>query len=390
MSGNSVPAVVLTSYHHGGLGIARSLGRCGVKVLCVISEMLSPISFSRYCSESFIINDEKQRFNCLLDIAERIGCQPLLIPTTDEWAIFLAENAPQLGKHFLFPKQDAQLIRSLSNKKELCAIARKYDIPTPKSFFPASKDEVLKHTQDLNFPLFVKKIQRRPSMHSLKNTYLVHDMTELLNLYCFEDNCEPNLMLQEFIPDSPGSSWMFNGYFNAYSDCLFGMTGKKLREAPPHAGATSLGVCQHCGVIQDMSRTLLSKMDYHGPVDIDYKFDARDGKYKILDINPRVGLTFRLFTENGLDVTRAEYYDLTGKSVYQMPSSKNDGRKFVVEDADFFSSIKYSAEGNLDFKKYLWSFVGVKEAAWFSYDDPLPLFIEVARLMKEGVKKILS
>ena len=58
-----------------------------------------------------------------------------------------------------------------------------------------------------------------------------------------EDPADPNLMLQEYIPGGDDSIWMFNGYFDANSDCLAGFTGRKLRQTPPYTGVTSLGVC---------------------------------------------------------------------------------------------------------------------------------------------------
>jgi len=49
---------------------------------------------------------------------------------------------------------------------------------------------------------------------------------------------------------------------------------------------------------------------------VGYRFDARDGKYKLLDVNPRIGSTFRLFAaQNGLDVARALYLDVTAQPV---------------------------------------------------------------------------
>src|SRR2546425_3495393 len=49
-------------------------------------------------------------------------------------------------------------------------------------------------------------------------------------LFRSEDLEHPNLMLQEYIPGGEDSVWMFNGYFNEHSECLFGITGKKLRQ----------------------------------------------------------------------------------------------------------------------------------------------------------------
>jgi D-aspartate ligase len=47
----------------------------------------------------------------------------------------------------------------------------------------------------------------------------------------------------------------------------------------------------------------MQEIGYSGIVDIGYRYDRRDGEYKLLDVNPRVGATFRLFVDsNGMDV----------------------------------------------------------------------------------------
>ena len=74
-------------------------------------------------------------------------------------------------------------------------------------------------------------------------------------------------------------------------------------------------------------------LGYRGILDIGYRYDARDGRYKVLDVNPRLGATFRLFVgDDGMDVVRALYRDLTGQPI---PASRACvGRKWLVEDLD--------------------------------------------------------
>src|SRR5581483_11963129 len=126
----------------------------------------------------------------------------------------------------------------------------------------------------------------------------------------------PNLMIQEYIPERAGGRWMFNGYFDSKSRCLFGSPGKKIRQNPPNAGITSLGVCLPNQEIVEKTQRFIEAIGYAGIVDIDYIYDARDGQYKMLDVNPRIGCTFRLFvSDTGMDVVRALYFDLTGQTV---------------------------------------------------------------------------
>jgi predicted ATP-grasp superfamily ATP-dependent carboligase len=107
-------------------------------------------------------------------------------------------------------------------------------------------------------------------------------------------------------------------------------------------------------------------------LDVGYRFDARDGQYKLLDVNPRIGSTFRLFSaKNGLDVARALYLDLTGQSV---PSARvSEGRKWIVETNDLASSWSQFRERQLTLGSWVRSLRGVQEGVWLASDDLAPL-----------------
>ena len=90
-----------------------------------------------------------------------------------------------------------------------------------------------------------------------------------------------------------------------------------------------------------------------GILDIGYRYDARDGRYKLLDANPRLGATFRLFVgDNGMDVTRAEYLHFTGQPV--PVSHICTGRKWILEDADLVSCIQYYRDGVTESARLAW------------------------------------
>src|SRR4051794_29805920 len=100
----STPVLLLQSIAYGGLAIARSLGRLGVPVYAVESKSLSPVFYSGYCRGHFCWNVETappdQTLEVLRNIAQRIGAHPLLIPTTDNPAMFVAAHAEALKQWY--------------------------------------------------------------------------------------------------------------------------------------------------------------------------------------------------------------------------------------------------------------------------------------------------
>ena len=389
----STPVVVLRSDSHGGLNIMRSLGRLGVPVYNVDPNRWAPASASRYCRGKFLWDIEHrlglESVEYLLQARRRIGRPCILIPTTDRTARFVANYAQALQEGYIFPKQSAELAETLSSKRGMFELARRHKIPTPDAVFPKSRQDVVDFLERVRFPIMVKGIDgQRLWDRTRKKMFIVRSQEELLACYeAAEDFENPNLMLQEYIPGGDDTVWMFNGYFNERSECLVGYTGKKIRQCPVYTGSTSLGICIHNESVRNLTISFMRALGYKGNLDIGYRYDARDGEYKVLDANPRIGASFRLFVgQNGMDVARALYLDLTGQPMISEPAK--DGRKWVVEDHDLVSSFRYYRDGKLTIKHWVSSYHGVEEAAFLSKDDPLPILLMCVSRLKELFHRI--
>src|SRR4051812_36953564 len=123
------PVVILRSGHHGGLGILRSLGRLGASVYSVDADYWEPAFSSRYCRGRFVLNTEigppEASISKLLEVGQKLGGRPILIPTTDNGAIWVAEHAAVLQQRYCFPRQDVALIRLLCDKGRMQELARR-------------------------------------------------------------------------------------------------------------------------------------------------------------------------------------------------------------------------------------------------------------------------
>jgi predicted ATP-grasp superfamily ATP-dependent carboligase len=369
----STPVVVLVCYKHGGLAIVRSLGRLGVPVYVVHDKWVTAGSFSRYCRGRFLwaLHSAKPEASLqfLKHVHETIGRRALLIPTSDVAAMFVAEHAGQLSAWFAFPEQDAKLTRSLCSKKEMYHLARRWSVPTPETAFPRSSDDVVAYLKTARFPVLLKPIIAGRKAWPIT---MVHSPQELLELYQeLEDPSMPNVMLQEYIPGGDDMTFTFNGYFDRSGECRVAFTGRKLRNYPPYFGMASLGLCVHNEHVLNTTITFMKAVGYRGPLDLGYRYDARDGRYKVNDINPRIGSMFRCFVgPNGMDVVRALYQDMTGQAV--VPATTVEGRKWIVEDCDWISALRYWRDAKLTARGWLDSLHGVAETSYIAGDDLLP------------------
>ena len=380
------PLVVVSS-RLAGLAIMRSLGPLGVPLYGVDGDPNAPALRSRYCRERFVLPFDEDRpqpyVDGLMAIGKKLARRSILIPTSDETTQLIADHADTLREHFMFQDNSPALVRQLASKREMFGLAVRHDIPTPETVFPQSIADVHRYIERGAFPVMLKGIfGNRLELRTRKKMVIVDTPDELIAAYkAMEDPEQPNLMLQEYIPGGDDQVYIFNGYFDRSSNCLLGFTGYKVRQFPVHVGCASLGECRWIKEVADLTTRFMKAVGYQGILDIGYRLDARDGRYKVLDINPRIGQAFRLFVaKNNHDVIRSLYLDFTGQP--QPPAEHREGRRWLIEDFDLISSYHYYKEGTLDFGGWVRSFRGVEEGAWFSWRDPAPMTLMVRSLAK--------
>lgn len=387
----STPVLVLNC-KIGALAVMRSLGSLGVRLYGVDDDWTYPSLLSRYCRDKHILrfneNQEEEYLNYIIRLGRQLNERAILIPTSDELSVFVAKYADRLCDHFLFPQNDYTLVRDLISKEGMYKLAREHSVPTPYTVFPKTLDDVRGYAEETQFPVLLKGIHgSRLQVRTGKKMVIVHSKKELIETYkMLEDPDHPNLMIQEYIPGGDDQIYIFNGYFNEKSECLAAFTGHKIRQYPVHVGCASLGICTWNKTVADITTHFMQSIGYRGILDIGYRLDPRDGRYKVLDINPRVGQAFRLFVaENGMDVVRSLYLNITGQEQV-IPINPREGRRWIIEDFDLISSIHYYQEGKLSFGEWAKSFKDVEETAWFSWKDPLPFLGMLARLVRKSFR----
>jgi len=372
----------------GPLGVMRSLGRLGVRVYGLRHQSLSASDRSRYCAGTLSVGfdgrpwpDSARTLTELIAAGKRLGAGTILIPGSDEWSVFVATHAPVLADYFKFPIVPLELIEELAAKDGLYRLATAHGLATPRIVFPANREQALSEAARLEYPLMLKPVHSRPDV---LEKAVVNSAEHLAETYrrMEESPDAPNLMLQEYIPGVDSDVWIFNGYFDSASRCLAAFTGVKIRQHPAKMGIASLGELRQNDAVIAATCDFMRKVGYSGVVDIGYRFDGRDGRFKVLDVNPRLGGAFRMFVdEHGTDVVRAMYLDLTGQPV--PPIEPRDGRRWINETADLVASTRYRRLDGLTLSAWLRSLRSVREGATWGLDDPLPFVVAMYALVQE-------
>ena len=378
--------------HHGTLGAIRSLGRAGVPVHLVQERRGLPVGRSRYVHSEHAwpvtLRGAGDAVVVLRELAARISGRPVVLPVDDAGAIFLAEHADALVESYDLPRQQPQLARRLLDKHSLVEICAEAGVAHPETLRPRSWQELITtEPPGGRWPVVLKQATPwiESSVPELPRTVIVRDRSELAGLASRATAADPGLLLQEYLPPSPGGDWFFHGYYDAGGTVRFGGTGVKVRSWPAYAGFTVLGRSMANPAVHRAADTLLRSVGYSGIVDIDLRLDPSTGRYHVLDVNPRLGAQHRLFrSAAGIDVARAFHLDLTGRAIPAAPPAQ--GRTFLVENFEPATARRYLDDGHLDVGTWWRSIRSVDEFAWFAGDDPLPFAAMIVRSAAEGLR----
>jgi D-aspartate ligase len=367
------------------LGVMRSLRPLGVRVH-VARAPSSVAAASRRCGGRLRIGQDGRPqgasdgalLDQLVEAGRGLGGGAVLLPASDEWAVFVAVHAEALREQFTFPRARLEIVQALTSKAGLHDLAVQEGVATPRVLVPLQADDLAVMGEALGYPLLLKPIVSLPGREGV---VLVREPAGLRDQFEAMGG-SGQVIMQEHIPGDDSDIWMYNGYFDRESRCVAGFTARKLRQHPPGMGVCTLGVCETNDEVAELSARFLSGIGYHGIVDIDYRRDPRDGTYKVLDVNPRLGGAFRLMVDrNGLDVARVMYLDMTGRPV--PPVSPQEGRRWLFEAADMIAYRHYRRSHGLTPWRWLRSLRGVTELATFSPSDPGPFLVSMRLLVAE-------
>jgi predicted ATP-grasp superfamily ATP-dependent carboligase len=384
-----VPALVLKighyPLHHGGLGAVRSLAQAGVEVGAVTEDRFTPLALSRYLHERVVwptsgTEPAERLLARLVEIGSRRPERTMLVCTDDAAAVLIAEGRDILEDHFLLPAIRHELPRQLASKHGLYQLCVRHGIAAPGTIVVETRSDIRSVGDHLVFPVVLKRAE--PPLAGVRSpiggTTLVTSDAELRELASSWQ--EPfSVLVQEYLPNEFSVDWIVHGYCNAAADAIVAFTGRKLVASPRFANATALGtVCSDPGLLS-LARRFCRSIGYQGCFDLDWRQDLRDGVFRLVDFNPRLGAQFRLFEDTaGVDVVRAMHLDLSGRTVPSGNPVEKDC--FVVENLELAARIsrEWSSTGRVS------PLTGTAcasrpRSAWFLFSDPLPSMTLAAR-----------
>ena len=282
---------------------------------------LSKITINKYYENIW----EEQEFLKILDefYLEHKDEKILLVSSTENYIELISKNREYLENKFYFNYPDKEIIDSLINKEEFY---KKYMnngiIDLPKTIYYD-----LRHNEKLNidfsYPIIVKPanvvMYRHMDFIGKNKIYKVETEDELIKII---DNIRlggyrDTLIIQEYIEGDDSS--LFDSVVYASKDkkvkritlAQIGLQ-EHTKELVGNAAVLINGYNEfnNSEEIIEKVRLLSEKIGITGFAEFDLKYDKKDNKFKLLEINPRQGRSSYYLTTAGCNLIEILYKDL--------------------------------------------------------------------------------
>lgn len=285
-----------------GLGQIRSAHQAGYECINIVERGLHSWSRkSKYC-KGYIAphpyNDRNDCLNFLLKVIKSLSAKPFLLFASDDWMDLIGENEPLFRDVSFIPQSHWNILSQLYNKKYLYRIAEKIGIPYPKTIEVEKLEDIEGLVNNIKSPYIVKP-QTTVSQNEITKCGIVffhrtqkfeskEKLMEWVKIL-LDSNINFPVLIQEFIPGNATTLYTMTSYSDSIGNLIACSVGHKLRQFPPGAGRITSGILEFNQDIIDLGKKLTKQVCYHGLANIEFKFDERDGKYKLMEINTRLG-----------------------------------------------------------------------------------------------------
>lgn len=366
-------AIVLGG-HYGALSVARALAEEGVVVMVVASDPRDHACHTRFASACLIAPDPEDGPDMLLQSLMALDdrwADALLIPTLDEYVIFVSQNCARLAGKFRFAVPEWDVLRRVVDKSRLYALAAAEGVPSPDFFVPESVAALESSREALAFPCLVKPFEsRRFSEVYGSKVLLAHDFGELTRYVSDAERRGLDVMICEIIPGEVSTIFSHYCYIDSTGEVLGEMCSRKMQQYPRRFGQGSV----HTSIpmirdIREGALKLLRGAGYRGEADTEFKFDRRDGLYKLMEINTRPVVSERLFVEAGVNFPYLAYRDLV-EDIRVPVSGYKTNVTWIHNHWELVSLLRSVRTRSGDVARTLRSYRGKRVYAVPFWDDP--------------------
>lgn len=386
-----------------GLTVVRELGSRGVPVHGIGSKEYAIGRYSRWLSSFSVRPKSVAVSDWLPDIIRKYQASAVLA-IGEKDLLALSALPPVLeGCRILTPRRDALDI--VLSKSRTMEIAARLGIDTPASWQPEADQNFAGMANRLTFPVVLKWANPPALADSLSKAGIALQKSE------YADTA--GQLLDVLARYAPVKAWPLVQQYCAgagFGQMLHMAGGKatlrfqhqRLHEWPPEGGVStyckSLPLDQHQEQMRK-SEALLAAIGWEGPAMIEYRYDAKAGRYWLMEINGRFWGSLPLAWHCGAHFAWEQYrHAVLGGKQTPPPRIKMRRVRFMVPESRRLASILLARRKIMDrtfqttpvrdLLGFFASFLDPRMRYYvFTFSDPLPFFADMATIIRRLLRR---
>ena len=358
------PSAVIAGAFQTGVLAVRGLRRRGVRAFCLDCSRENTGFQSSYgpaylCPDPDKDGAEWTRF--MVDLAAKLGDRPVLIPSSDRYVTAIAVHAAALASHYIL-SPGVELQGLLATKHTQYELAARHGMPMPRTEFARSGDDVVRFSRDAVFPCLLKpkhfrEWARCSTSHPLygRKIAIAQTPVELLAIYEQAVEIDDNVILQEIIEGPDSGKRVYLSCYDVSGKRIANAMLRELRCDPLGFGPASVTEPIVDREVDEICDRWLRSLGYVGICEIEIKQDTRDGRFKLIEANPRLSGSGDAAPYAGVDLVWLHYLDLIGRPVAPVAPRARVFRHITVR-TDAVAVVNYRRAGLLTWRELFRSY----------------------------------
>jgi predicted ATP-grasp superfamily ATP-dependent carboligase len=356
------------------LGVIRCLGRKGIPLFC-LSEGLGFESHSRWCQRT---NQAIGAFGTAAELANLLESSAIdravVIPCSDHWTREVVRLDPSLRQRFHLCLPDEATLNRFLDKRAFAELLDEVDVSRPTSRIVEGESDLAGVDIESGSTWFFKPTNsQRFLSHFGRKAFRLSTIGEAHERLAEIRRAGLEVILQEYIPGPADSHYFIDGFVDRGGQVQAFFARRRMRMYPPDFGNSSYVVSVETDRVSQAIETLKCLFEathYRGVFSAEFKFDRRDERYKIIEVNCRPWWYVEFAAVCGVNVVEMAYRDALELPVRPVERYKI-GVGLVFPSYDYHAFLHLRKTMGLGVGPWLRSWVGSKRAV-FCWDDPMP------------------
>jgi predicted ATP-grasp superfamily ATP-dependent carboligase len=336
------------------------------------------------------LRDEGNTIESVLETGRRYGLKGwVLFPTRDETVAAFSRHRDRLKEYFRVTTPSWEAVRWAWDKKNTYDRAAELGIPVPHTYNPRTEEELADLYSRL--PMALKPAVKENFFYATgAKAWRAETPDQLHDLFrkAIRQIAPEEILIQEIIPGDGQQQYSYCAFFRD-GEAHSSLVAKRIRQHPREFGRAATYVetidASEVPEVEELSLRFLKDIDYYGLVEVEFKRDHRDGKFKLLDVNARTWGFHSIGEPAGVDFPYLLYADQTGEQVERGKGKAGVGWLRLITDLPTVAADLFTGRTSLG--AYLKSLNRTGIESVFCPNDVMPSIAEVVLLPYLVMKK---